>query len=98
MSYQININEIEKKINNIGNIEKWDEKLNLIKDIKLDIKKENNNIDNLLSSLDNTLIKNKDCNIDKIIIDFDNVDLTKKIKYYKYLNTYIKNIENELFN
>ena len=39
MSRQINIDGIENKINTLGQIEKWDEKLNMIKQIKTDIKK-----------------------------------------------------------
>jgi hypothetical protein len=98
MSRQINIDGIENKINTLGQIEKWDEKLNMIKQIKADIKKENDNIDNLVLSLDKPLTKTKEYSIDKILSDFDKVDLSKKIKYYQSLNTYIKSIEDELFN
>lgn len=98
MSRQINIDGIENKINTLGQIEKWDEKLNMIKQIKTDIKKENENIDNLVLSLDKPLTKTKEYSIDKILSDFDKVDLSKKIKYYQSLNTYIKGIEDELFN
>ena len=98
MSRQINIDGIENKINTLSQIEKWDDKLNMIKQIKTDIKKENENIDNLILSLDKPITKPKDYSIDKILGDFDKVDLSKKIKYYQNLNTYIKAIEDELFN
>ena len=98
MSRQINIDGIENKINTLSQIEKWDDKLNMIKQIKTDIKKENENIDNLVLSLDKPITKTKDYSIDKILGDFDKVDLSKKIKYYQNLNTYIKAIEDELFN
>lgn len=98
MSRQINIDGIENKINTLSQIEKWDDKLNMIKQIKTDIKKENENIDNLILSLDKPITKTKDYSIDKILGDFDKVDLSKKIKYYQNLNTYIKAIEDELFN
>jgi hypothetical protein len=98
MSRQINIDGIENKINTLSQIEKWDEKLNMIKQIKADIKKENENIDNLVLSLDRPLTKTKEYSIDKILSDFDKVDLSKKIKYYQNLNSYIKGIEDELFN
>jgi ABC-type hemin transport system substrate-binding protein len=55
MSRQVNIDGIENKINTLGQIEKWDEKLNMIKQIKADIKKENENINNLILSLDKPL-------------------------------------------
>jgi hypothetical protein len=98
MSRQINIDGIENKINTLVQLEKWDEKLNMIKQIKADIKKENENIDNLVLSLDKPLTKAKEYSIDKILSDFDKVDLSKKIKYYQSLNSYIKGIEDELFN
>jgi hypothetical protein len=51
-----------------------------------------------MASLDEPTNITKEYNINKIINDFSKVELSKKIKYYQYLNNYIKNIENELFN
>jgi cell division GTPase FtsZ len=98
MSVKISVEHIQKKIDNLNNINKWSERLNEIKNIKEDINKETNVINNILQSLDEPIIISKQYNLDKIINDFSKVDLSKKIKYYQYLNQYAKNIENELFN
>ena len=98
MSTKISVEHIQKKIDNLNNISKWSERLTEIKNIKEDITKETNNINNILESLDEPSSITKEYNLDKIINDFSKVDLSKKIKYYQYLNQYVKNIENELFN
>ena len=96
MSNQITTEYIENRITNLNKIDKWTERIEEIKNIKNDIGKENDNIDNILATLDNITVKNKEYNIDKIINDFSKSDLSKKIKYYQYLNNYIKKIESEL--
>ena len=98
MSTKISVEQIQKKIDNLNNINKWSERLTEIKNIKEDINKETDNINTLLESLDEPINITKEYNLDKIINDFSKVDLSKKIKYYQYLNHYVKNIENELFN
>jgi len=85
--------ELENKINNLNKIDSWENKIIEIKQIKIDIETENENINKILLTLDNPTTKIKEYNIDKIINDFDNCDLSKKIKYYHSLNNYIKNIE-----
>ena len=89
--------KIQNKIDNLNNINKWSERLNEIKIIKEDIIKETNTINNILESLDEPITITKEYNLDKIINDFNKVELSKKIKYYQYLNQFVKNIENELF-
>jgi hypothetical protein len=98
MSTKISIEQIQKKIDNLNNISKWSERLTEIKNIKEDINKETDNINNILELLDEPTSITKEYNLDKIINDFSKVDLSKKIKYYQYLNQHVKNIENELFN
>lgn len=88
---------IENKITELNNISDYQEKLEQIKNIKNDINKENIQIDYLLASLDNDIIIKKTYNITKIIDNFDTYDINKKIKYYQYLNQYIKKVENNLF-
>lgn len=99
MSQKLNmITNIQIKVDNLSNIDNWSERLNEIKQIKEEINKETTNINNILESLDKPTSITKEYNIDKIINDFNKVDLSKKIKYYQYINNHIKNIENELFN
>ena len=98
MSTKISVEQIQKKIDNLNNISKWSERLTEIKNIKEDINKETDNINNILELLDEPTSITKEYNLDKIINDFSKVDLSKKIKYYQYLNQHVKNIENELFN
>lgn len=90
-------NNIENKIENLNSISEWSERLDKIIEIKKDIDTEKNNINNILESLDKPINTTKEYNIDKIINEFNDVDLSKKIKYYQYLNKYIKNIEDNLF-
>lgn len=90
-------NNIEHKIENLNSISDWSDRLNKIIEIKKDIDTEKNNINNILESLDKPTNTTKEYNIDKIINEFNDVDLSKKIKYYQYLNKYIKNIEDNLF-
>jgi hypothetical protein len=89
--------KIESKINNLNNINEWSDRLNKIVEIKKNIDEETQHINNILKSLDDPVNITKEYNINKIIDDFDKVDLPKKIKYYQYLNQHIKNIENDLF-
>lgn len=91
------IAKLENKINNLNQIDEWSERLDKIIEIKKEIKNESQNINNILDTLDDPVILTKEYNIDKIINDFNKVDLSKKIKYYQYLNGYIKNLENDLF-
>jgi hypothetical protein len=89
--------QIENKINNLYKIEEWSKRLDEIKDIKIMIEEENENINDTLESLDEN-VKTKEYNINKVINEFSNSSLSKKIKYYHFLNTYINNMEKELFN
>jgi len=88
--------QIENKINELYKIEEWSERINEIKNIKSMIQTQNENINNTLLSLDQP-IETKEYNIDKILNEFNNVGLGKKIKYYHFLNKYINNMEKELF-
>jgi len=98
MSKKINIiTQIENKINNLNDITEWSDRLNQIVEIKKDISDETQNINNILKSLDEPINSTKEYNINKIIDDFEKVDLSKKIKYYQYLNKHIKDIESDLF-
>jgi hypothetical protein len=87
----------EKKINNLNNINKWEDKIVEIEKIKEEILIENNNILKLLISLDTEQPIETEYDIDSIITNFDKFDISKKIKYYQYFNSFIKNKENELF-
>lgn len=99
MSNKLNtVTIIQNKIDNLNNIDKWSNRLNEIVQIKDDINNETTNINNILESLDEPINITKEYNIDKIITDFNKVELSKKIKYYQYLNNHIKKIETELFN
>lgn len=99
MSNKLNtVTIIQNKIDNLNNIDKWSNRLNEIVQIKDDINNETTNINNILESLDEPINITKEYNIDKIITDFNKVELSKKIKYYQYLNNHIKKIESELFN
>jgi hypothetical protein len=99
MSNKLNtVTIIQNKIDNLNNIDKWSNRLNEIVQIKDDINNETTNINNILESLDDPINITKEYNIDKIITDFNKVELSKKIKYYQYLNNHIKKIESELFN
>jgi hypothetical protein len=99
MSQKLNtITNLESKINTLNDIKEWSERLNKIVEIKKEIDNETKNINNILETLDEPKVPTKEYNINKIINDFSKVDISKKIKYYQYLNNHIKNIENELFN
>ena len=98
MSQKISVEHIQSKINNLNNISKWSDRLEEIKNIKNDINKETDNINNILEKLDEPVNITKEYNIDKILNDFNKVDISKKIKYYQFINQHIKNIEDELFN
>jgi len=98
MLNKITIESIGNKINEVCKIQDWEDRIQEIRNIKKDIEKENNNIDNLLLSLDKPSNKVKEYNIDKILNNFNDVELSTKIKYYNYLSNHIKNIEDELFN
>lgn len=99
MSQKLNtITNLESKINSLNDINEWSERINKISEIKKEINNETKNINNILETLDEPVVLTKEYNINKIVNDFSKVDLSKKIKYYQYLNNYIKNIENELFN
>jgi hypothetical protein len=99
MSNKLNtVTIIQNKIDNLNNIDKWSDRLDEIVQIKDDINNETTNINNILESLDEPINITKEYNIDKIITDFNKVELSKKIKYYQYLNNHIKKIETELFN
>ncbi len=98
MSQKLNtITNLESKINNLNYINEWSERLDKIIEIKKEIKDETKNINNILETLDDPTSSTKEYNINKVINDFSKVDLSKKIKYYQYLNSHIKNLENELF-
>lgn len=98
MSQKLNtIANLESKINNLNYINEWSERLDKIIEIKKEIKDETKNINNILETLDDPTSSTKEYNINKVITDFSKVDLSKKIKYYQYLNSHIKNLENELF-
>lgn len=90
------MDQIENKINELYKIEEWTKRVDEIKNIKLMIQNENETTSTILASLDKNT-KTKEYNIDKIINEFNNVTLSKKIKYYQFLNTYINNMEKELF-
>ena len=92
------ITNLENKITDLNNIMEWTERLNKIVEIKKEINDESTNINNILETLDEPVDITKEYNIDKIVNDFSKVDISKKIKYYQYLNNHIKNIESELFN
>lgn len=93
------IEKFETRINDLYKMENWTEKIEEIKNIKQDIDAEYNNLNNILITLnDQSIQSNKKYSLDKIINDFDNVSLSKKIKYYHMLNNQIIELENELFN
>jgi hypothetical protein len=98
MTKKINTLEyFENKINNLNNIDKWENKIIEIEKIKEEILIENKNISNLLISIDKEISIETEYDIDSIIQNFDKFDISKKIKYYQYFNNFIKNKENELF-
>jgi hypothetical protein len=86
---------IESKIKELYEIQDWSQRIDQIKNIKSMIQTENDNYNTTLASLDKVSVKKY--NIDKIITEFNESPLDKKIKYYQYLNTYINSIEKELF-
>lgn len=92
------IEKFEVRINNLYKIENWTEKLEEIKNIKQDIDNEYENLNETLTTLNEPIQTNKKYSLDKIINDFENVSLTKKIKFYQILNSQINDLENELFN
>lgn len=98
MSNKLTIDILENKINNLCGITDLSEKFNEIEKIKIEINNEYNNINNIISNLDKPMNTTKSYDITKIINEFDNVDISKKIKYYHFINNYIQNMESELFN
>ena len=88
---------LENKITSLNDITEWSDRLDKIVEIKKEINDESTNINNILETLDEPVTITKEYNIDKLVNDFSKVDISKKIKYYQYLNNHIKNIENELF-
>lgn len=99
MSQKLNtLTKLENKINALNDINSWSERLNKIVEIKKEIDEETKNINNILESLDEPIVSTKEYDINKIINDFSKVDISKKIKYYQFLNNHIKKIKNDLFN
>ncbi len=92
------IQKIENKINNLNQINNWSDRIEEIKNIKELIDEENKNINHILATLNEISVFDKEYDIDKIINSFDSYDLNKKIKYYQYINQYIKNVEEKLIN
>jgi hypothetical protein len=88
---------IENKINDLNKISDWNIRIKEIKEIKNIINNKKKEIDNLIDNIDNKIIIKKEYDINKIIKDFDKYDIDKKIKYYQYINSFIHNLENELF-
>ena len=70
------IMNIENKINNLNNINDWSERLNKISEIKKAINDESSNINNILESLDEPCNITKEYNINKIINEFNKVDIS----------------------
>lgn len=93
-----NLIEIEEKIESLNNLENWDKRISLVKEIKEDIKNEDITINELLNNLDKIVTVSKKKKIEDVITEFDKVsDINKKIEYYQFLISHIKQLENELF-
>jgi glutaredoxin 2 len=93
-----NLIEIEAKIESLNNLENWDKRISLVKEIKEDIKNEDITINELLNNLDKVVTVSKKKKIEDVITEFDKVsDINKKIEYYQFLISHIKQLENELF-
>jgi len=94
-----NLIEIESKIDSLNNLENWDKRINLVKEIKQDIKNEDSAINELLNNLDKVVaVSKKKIKLEDAITEFDKItDINKKIEYYQFLNNHIKQLESELF-
>ena len=93
-----NLIEIEAKMDSLNNLDNWDKRISLVKEIKQDIKNEDTTINELLNNLDKVVTVSKKKKIEDVILDFDKVsDINKKIEYYQFLIGHIKQLENELF-
>ena len=94
-----NLIEIESKIESLNNLENWDKRINLVKEIKEDIKNEDTAINELLNNLDKVVtVSKKKLKLQEAITEFDKTtDINKKIEYYQFLNSHIKQLESELF-
>jgi len=93
--YIYNMENIENKISELYKIEDWVKKIEEIKNIKSLIQTETDKSNNMLALLDKE--STKKYNIDKVINEFNDSSLDKKIKYYQFMNKYINNMEKELF-
>jgi len=99
-----NIKNLNIEVENIDSIENWNEKITKMKEIKEKISLEKQKISDLV----NTIVKNefKDENkkkknkidLDSLLISFKNANtFEEKIKLYQLINSYINEIERELF-
>lgn len=101
-------NKIETDINNIDMIEKWENKIIKIKEIKTEISTEIDKLNQYIDMISsNTLLQNnKDIKMKKKYNDIDlllskfneSIHVDDMIKYYMLICIYIDNIENELYN
>ncbi len=92
--------KLESDIKELDNISSWNQKVNKIKEIKEEIKKEEEKLDEYMKQLNNDeLIKTTSkSSIDKLLKQFENSDnLEDKINIYNMINYKIKSIESELF-
>ncbi len=90
------INNIYEEIEKCNN---WTKKIELISQLKIKIKDEEDIIDNKINSLDNLVkVSKKKINIDTLLEEYNlTKDLDRKIQIYQLLNSYVNKLSNELF-
>jgi hypothetical protein len=97
---------IEENIKKLDSIMKWNDKVNSMKEIKATIIMEQEQLNNIINSINineiepeiETKKKKKNKDIDTLLQLFNESEtIENKIKYYNYICNNISNIEKELF-
>jgi hypothetical protein len=93
------MDEINNLVNEIEKTNNWNNKLELIKQVKQKIKEEDTKLSELEESLDEIKkVSLKKTNFDDLITEFEKTqDINEKIKIYQILNSYVCKVSNELF-
>jgi len=96
-------NTLEKEVDQLESIENWSTRVNKMKEIKDKINVEQQKLNDLINivlkdDVKEVANKNKTINLEKLINNFkQSENLDDKIKYYHLINSYINEVEKQLF-
>lgn len=96
-------NTLEKEVDQLESIENWSTRVDKMKEIKEKITVEQQKLNDLINmvlkdDVKKVANKNKTINLEKLINNFkQSENLDDKIKYYHLINSYINEVEKQLF-